>query len=151
MTRKNKSLPQLVKCPLSCLIHVCHNSFHRGLSQYGNNVEELCLALCYFFKCSSCRRQDLFEIEDSLGLECIMFRVIDYHWFLHYSILSNSKMPSKNCCKIYPSLTYVYSTDTAAIIFIVCGFSTFIANVYTIIYCIYTYLSQVLFILYFLF
>ena len=79
--KKQQSLPQLVKCPPSCLIHVCHNSFHRGLSQYGNNAEELCLALYYFFKCSSCRRQDLFEIEDSFGLEeLLVMHHAQSHW-----------------------------------------------------------------------
>ena len=74
--KKQQSLPQLVKCPPSCLIHVCHSSFHRGLSQYGNNVEELCLALHYFFKHSSCKRQDLFEIE---GLFCLEELLVMHH------------------------------------------------------------------------
>ena len=67
--KKEKGYQQLVICPQSCLIHVCQNSFKKGLSKYGYNAEELCLGLYYFFKRSSCRRQDLFEIEESLGLE----------------------------------------------------------------------------------
>ena len=107
--KKQQSLSQLVKCPPSYLIHVCHNSFLRGLSQYGNNVEELCLALYYFFKCSSCRRQDLFAIEDSLGLEELL---VMHHTQSHCLSLVPALQcvvqiqdAIKNCCKIYPSLT----------------------------------------------
>ena len=48
--KKAKSYKPLVKCPVSCLIHVCHNNLHIGLKQYGDNAEELCLNLYYFFK-----------------------------------------------------------------------------------------------------
>ena len=47
----------------------CHSSFQKGTAQYEYNAEELCLNLYYFFKRSSCRQKDLFEIEESLGLE----------------------------------------------------------------------------------
>ena len=30
---------------LSCLIHVCHNSFRKGVKQYGDNAEQLCMNL----------------------------------------------------------------------------------------------------------
>ena len=55
--------------PSSCLIHVCHNSFRKGVKQYGDNAEELCMNLYYFFKNNPCRREDLFEIEETLDLE----------------------------------------------------------------------------------
>ena len=61
--------PPLVMCLPSCLLHVCHNSFRKGLLQYDMNAEELCLSLFYFFKQSSCRREDLLQIEESLGLD----------------------------------------------------------------------------------
>ena len=51
------------------LIHVCHNSFCKGVKQYGDNAEELCMNLYYFFKNNLCRREDLFEIEETLDLE----------------------------------------------------------------------------------
>ena len=49
---------------VSCLIHVCHNSFCKGVKQYGDNAEELCMNLYYFFKNNPCRREDLFETLD---------------------------------------------------------------------------------------
>ena len=53
--KKGKGYQPLVKCPPSCPIHICHNSFQTGMSQYGFSAEELCLNLYYFFKRSSCR------------------------------------------------------------------------------------------------
>ena len=41
-TKKEKGYQQLVKCPLSCLIHVCHKSFKKVVAKYGYNTEELC-------------------------------------------------------------------------------------------------------------
>ena len=64
-----KGFQQLVICPPSCLIYICHNSFCRGLKKFGLNAEELYMNLYYFLKRSACRRQDLFQIEESLGLE----------------------------------------------------------------------------------
>ena len=48
---------------------MCHNIFHKGLKQYGDNAEELCLNLYYFFKNNPPRREDLFEMEGTLDLE----------------------------------------------------------------------------------
>ena len=67
--KKEKCFKPLVRCPVSCLIHVCHNSFRKGVKQYGDNAEELCMNLYYFFKNNPCRREDLFEIEETLDLE----------------------------------------------------------------------------------
>ena len=69
--KREKVFQQLVTCPPSFLIHICHNSFCRGWEKYGLNAEELCLNLYYFFffTRSACKRQDLFQIEESLGLE----------------------------------------------------------------------------------
>ena len=67
--KRDKGYQQLVNCPPSCLIHVCHNSFHQGIQQYGLNAEDLCQNLYYFFKKSSCRREDLLEIKESLSLD----------------------------------------------------------------------------------
>ena len=38
-TRKEKGYKQLVKCPPSCLIHVCHNSVRKGMMKYSYNIE----------------------------------------------------------------------------------------------------------------
>ena len=47
--RKEKGFPELVSFPTSCLIHVCHNSFRKGVLQYGSGAEELCLNMFYIF------------------------------------------------------------------------------------------------------
>ena len=67
--KKEKGYKPLVRCPVSCLIHVCHNSLCKGLKQYGDNAEELCLNLYYFFKNNPSRREDLFEMENTFNLE----------------------------------------------------------------------------------
>ena len=67
--KKEKCCKLLVRCPVSCLIYVCHNSFCKGLKQYGDNAEEQYLNWYYFFKNNSSRREDLFEMEDTLDLE----------------------------------------------------------------------------------
>ena len=67
--KKEKGFKPLVRCSVSCLFHVCHNSFYKGVKQYGDNAEELCMNLYYFFKNNPCRRKDLFEIEEALNLE----------------------------------------------------------------------------------
>ena len=48
--KKEKGFKPLARCAVSCLIHVCHNSFYKGVKQYGDNAEELCMNLYYFFK-----------------------------------------------------------------------------------------------------
>ena len=68
-------------CPPNCLLHVCLNSFRKGLLQYGMNTEELCLSLFYFFKWSSCRWEDLLQIEENLGLdELIVLHHVQSCW-----------------------------------------------------------------------
>ena len=67
--KRGNGYQQLVKCPPSCLIHVCHNSFKKGIAKYGYIVEELCLNLYYVFKTSSHWCQDLSEVEESPGHE----------------------------------------------------------------------------------
>ena len=49
-------------CPPVCLIHVCHNSFKKGLAQCGHNAEEMCLNLYLFFKKTPCRKFELFKV-----------------------------------------------------------------------------------------
>ena len=36
--KKEKGFKPLARCPVSCLIHVCHNSFRKGVKQYGDNA-----------------------------------------------------------------------------------------------------------------
>ena len=79
--KQEKGLPKLVMCPPSCLIHVCHNSFKKGLEQFGFNAEDLCLNLYYFFKKSPCRKSELYDIEESLGLDdLVVLRHVQSQW-----------------------------------------------------------------------
>ena len=76
-----KGFKELISCPTSCLIHVCHNSFRKGLSKCGSNAEKLCISLFYFFSKSSCRHADLFEMEESLRLEeLVLHHHVQSHW-----------------------------------------------------------------------
>ena len=43
--KKEKGFKPLARCPVSCLIHVCHNRFCKGVKQYGDNAEELYMNL----------------------------------------------------------------------------------------------------------
>ena len=38
--KKEKGLPKLVMCPPSCLIHVCHNSFKKGLTESTGEIKK---------------------------------------------------------------------------------------------------------------
>ena len=67
--KREKGFKPLARCPVSCLIHVCHNSFWKGVKQYGDNAEELCMNLYYFFKNNPCKREDLIEVEETPDLE----------------------------------------------------------------------------------
>ena len=78
--KKEKGFKPLARCPVSCLIHVCHNSFCKGVKQYGDSAEELCMNL-YYFKNNLCRREDLFEIEETLDLEkLVLLRHTQCRW-----------------------------------------------------------------------
>ena len=43
---KDKGWKQLVSCPTSCLIHVCHNSFRKRLWKYGL-MQKSCVSTCF--------------------------------------------------------------------------------------------------------
>ena len=79
--KQEKGFPKLVMCPPSCLIHVCHNSFRKGWAQFGQNAEELCLNMYYFFKKSPCRKYALYDIEEKLGLnELVVLHHAQSRW-----------------------------------------------------------------------
>ena len=59
----------MVMCPKSCLLHTCHNSFVKGLKEFGLESEELANDIYYFFRRSPTRRQDLIDIQQHLGLD----------------------------------------------------------------------------------
>ena len=49
-----------VELPSGCVVP--------GLAHFGQNAEELCLNLYYFFKKSPCTKYELYDIEEKLGL-----------------------------------------------------------------------------------
>ena len=57
----------------SCQLHVVHNAFRRGVQAFGEEVENLCIDLFYFFKLSPSRREDFAEIQQKLGLDEVVF------------------------------------------------------------------------------
>ena len=57
----------------SCQLHVVHNAFRRGAQAFGEEVENLCIDLFYFFKLSPSRREDFAEIQQKLGLDEVVF------------------------------------------------------------------------------
>ena len=50
-----------------------HNAFRRGVQAFGEEVENLCIHLIYFFKLSPSRREDFAEIQQELGLDEVVF------------------------------------------------------------------------------
>ena len=60
------------------------------MASLGMDAEELYFNLYYFFKRSSCKRKDVFEIEESLGwdgwLHFIRCRIIGCHFYLLYNV-----------------------------------------------------------------
>ena len=79
--KRKKGFQPFVKCPPSFPIHVWLNSFQKGLAKYGYNAEELCLSLYYFFKRISCRKKNLFEIEECTGFdESVILCHVQNHW-----------------------------------------------------------------------
>lgn len=52
----------------SCSIHISHNTFLKGLQEYGSDVQDFVLDLYYFFHGWPQREQDFQVVQDQLGL-----------------------------------------------------------------------------------
>ena len=66
---------------MPCNLHVVHNSFRKGLNAYGEDAEQLCLDLFYWFKLSPCKREDFRDIVEKLDFEEINFvRHVQSRW-----------------------------------------------------------------------
>ena len=81
----NAKLKQCFKRQLvntgSCQLHVVHNTFRKGLESYGEDIENLCIDLFYFFKLSAKRREDFLKIQQKLDLDEVVFlRHVDSRW-----------------------------------------------------------------------
>ena len=80
----NAKLKQCFKRQLvntcSCQLHVVHNIFRKGLESYGEDIENLCIDLFYFFKLSAARR-DFLKIQQKLDLDEVVFlRHVESRW-----------------------------------------------------------------------
>ena len=62
----------------TCNLHVVHNAFGQALTVYGHDAEDLALSLFYWFRLSSCRREDLASVLNALGVE-------KHHFLRHVS------------------------------------------------------------------
>ena len=58
----------------SCVLHVVHNAFGKGLEKYGKEVDQLCLDLHAIFKHSSARREDYQQLQFDMGVELHTFQ-----------------------------------------------------------------------------
>ena len=58
----------------SCVIHVVHNAFGKGIEKYGKDIDQLCLDLHALFNYSAARREDFKEVQLELGLELHNFQ-----------------------------------------------------------------------------
>ena len=57
----------------TCNIHIIHNSFGKGLTEYGKDCEQLAVDLHSIFKYSAARREDFRELQLNLDLEQKVF------------------------------------------------------------------------------
>ena len=58
----------------SCVLHIVHNAFGKGLEKYGKDIDQLCLDLHSLFKYSAARRQDYKELQLDLDVEMHTFQ-----------------------------------------------------------------------------
>lgn len=58
----------------SCNMHIVHNSFGKGIDEYGTVVEHLCLNLYYLFKHSAARREEYKSLQIDLDIEANRFQ-----------------------------------------------------------------------------
>ena len=58
----------------SCVLHIVHNAFGKGLEKYGKDIDQFCLDLHSLFKYSAARREDYTELQLSLDVEMHTFQ-----------------------------------------------------------------------------
>ena len=65
----------------SCVLHVVHNGFGKGIGMYGKNIDQLCLDLHASFKYSAARREDYQQLQANLGADIEIFQQHkEVHW-----------------------------------------------------------------------
>ena len=58
----------------SCVLHVVHNAFGKGLEKYDKDVDQLCLDLHAIFKHSAARREDYQQLQFDMEVELHTFQ-----------------------------------------------------------------------------
>ena len=58
----------------SCVLHVVHYAFGKGLEKNGKEVDQLCLDLHAIFKQSAARREDYQQLQFDIGVELHTFQ-----------------------------------------------------------------------------
>ena len=58
----------------SCVLHVVHNAFGKGLEQNGKDIDQFCLDLHALFKYSAARRESYREVQHELEVEVHNFQ-----------------------------------------------------------------------------
>ena len=58
----------------SCIIHIVHNAFGKGLQDSGKEIEQLCMDLHSLFKYSAARREDFKELQCEMDLDMHNFQ-----------------------------------------------------------------------------
>ena len=64
----------------TCNLHTMHNAFSKGISEYGQEAEDLAIALFGLFKISSGRREDYKDIQLDLALHKTHRSPMVKHW-----------------------------------------------------------------------
>ena len=58
----------------SCVLHILHNAFGKGLEKYGKEVDQLCLDVHAIFKLSAARREDYQQLQFDMGVDLHTFQ-----------------------------------------------------------------------------
>ena len=58
----------------SCVLHVVHNGFGKGLEMYGKDINQLCLDHHVIFKYSAARRENYQQLQANLGADIETFQ-----------------------------------------------------------------------------
>ena len=85
--RKGKGLVNISTCNL----HVCYNAFQKVLQGFEEDLSELVISLCIWFKLSASRRENYEEVQESLA--CWLINLL---WLRLFSELLNSLMILNN-------------------------------------------------------
>ena len=65
----------------TCNLHIVHNSFEKGIKEYGNAVQEFAIDLHSFFKHTSARKEDYANFQFDMDIvENVFMRYLQTKW-----------------------------------------------------------------------